>query len=141
MEVVMMNEEADKVTKDADESCIAESHVTESCVTEPCVVVITTTGTEEEARIITDVLLNERLAACVQRIPIFSSYHWQGEHHDETELMLLIKTRASLYQRVEASIRANHSYEVPEIIQVPITEGLPEYLQWIARETKTSDRV
>jgi periplasmic divalent cation tolerance protein len=102
----------------------------------PCVVVITTTGTEEEAKTITDVLLKERLAACVQKIPISSSYHWQGERYDEAELMLLIKTCASLYQKVEARIKANHSYELPEIIQVPITGGTPEYLLWIAQQTE-----
>lgn len=108
----------------------------EPCDVEPCIMVITTAGSEEEAKTITDALLNERLAACVQRIPLSSSYHWQGERHDETELMLLIKTRATLYQRVEAAIRANHSYEVPEIIQVPITGGLPEYLNWIVWQTE-----
>ncbi|MDR1185078.1 MAG: divalent-cation tolerance protein CutA [Coriobacteriales bacterium] len=122
----MVDEEAGRVVGDLDEFC----------ATEPCVVVIATTGTEEEAKAITDELLDERLAACVQKIPIFSSYHWQGKRCDEAELMLLIKTRASLYQGVEASIKANHSYEVPEIIQVPITGALPEYLQWIIQQTE-----
>jgi periplasmic divalent cation tolerance protein len=125
-EVVMANTKEDRVARDADEPCIAE----------PCVAVITTVGTEEEARAVIDALLDERLAACVQRIPISSSYHWQGRRCDEEELMLLIKTRASLYQRVEARIRAHHSYELPEIIQLPITGGLPEYLHWIAQQTE-----
>jgi periplasmic divalent cation tolerance protein len=137
MEVIMTNEEANRAAGDTDESCTTEPCTAESFGVEPCVVVITTTGTEGEAKAITDVLLDERLAACVQRIPISSSYLWRGERHDETELMLLIKTRAVLYRRVEACVKANHSYEVPEIIRMPITDGLPEYLQWIVRQTET----
>ncbi|MDR1015569.1 MAG: divalent-cation tolerance protein CutA [Coriobacteriales bacterium] len=124
----MTNAKEDGAARDADEPCVAE----------PCVVVITTVGTEEEARAVTGALLDERLAACVQRIPVSSSYHWQGRRCDEAELMLLIKTRASLYQRAEASIRAHHSYELPEIIQLPIIGGLPEYLHWIAQQTEES---
>jgi periplasmic divalent cation tolerance protein len=81
-------------------------------------------------------LLTARLAACIQiGQTVHSLYHWKGEIETADETPLTIKTRAGLYPRVEAAIRARHPYELPEIVAVPITDGLPAYLDWIAAET------
>jgi periplasmic divalent cation tolerance protein len=88
-------------------------------------VVITTTATREDAEVIARQLLAEKLAACVQVSAIESSYTWNSTIVRENELILHIKTRANLYEKVEEAIRAHHKYEVPEIIQLPIMAGAP----------------
>ena len=85
---------------------------------------------------ILDGLLENRLAACVQTMPIQSAYRWKGAVNRENEVLALIKTKASLYPEVEAFVRAAHPYETPEIVWLPFAAGLPEYLRWIAAETK-----
>jgi len=96
-----------------------------------------TTATESEAVAIARALTAERLAACVNIIsPIRSLYRWQGKTCDETEHLLIIKTRRALLERMMKRIGALHSYEVPEIIAVPIIAGLPAYLRWIEEETQ-----
>ncbi|HET6846629.1 MAG TPA: divalent-cation tolerance protein CutA [Anaerolineales bacterium] len=98
-------------------------------------VILTTVGSREEADSIAEALVTRRLAACVQVSPISSVYVWKGELHRDAEHLLLIKTPAECYQAVEAAIRENHSYEIPEIVQLPIERGLPEYLDWISAGT------
>ena len=76
------------------------------------------------------------LIACVNVLAQCSSvYRWQGRIETATEIPVLIKTVASRYPRVEAAIRANHPYELPEIISVPVMAGLAEYLGWVATES------
>ena len=99
-------------------------------------VVLSTTGSREEADKIARILLENRAASCVQITPIVSLYHWEGKIERSEETRLLIKTTDPLYLRVENLIRENHSYEVPQIVKLPITAGLPEYLNWISEETK-----
>jgi periplasmic divalent cation tolerance protein len=99
-------------------------------------IVLTTTATREEADKIAALLLENRLAACVQISPVTSVYRWKGNVERENELRLVIKTTDELYDKVEKLIKENHSYEVPQIVKTPITGGLPEYLDWIAEETK-----
>lgn len=99
-------------------------------------VVITSTATREDAELIARHLLAEKLAACVQISPIESFYAWKGDIARENELLLSIKTRARLYERVEEAIRAHHKYEVPEIIQLPIVAGAASYLRWIDEATE-----
>lgn len=82
-----------------------------------------------------ELLVTRRLAACVQTTGITSRYVWKGQYTREDETLLLIKTTTRLALEVERAIRENHSYEVPEIIQVPIERGLDAYLQWIAEST------
>ncbi len=98
--------------------------------------VLSTFSDSAAAAKVLDGLLENRLAACVQTMPIQSAYRWKGAVNREAEVLALIKTKASLYPEVEAFIRSAHPYEVPEIIWVPIAAGLPAYLQWIAGETK-----
>ena len=94
-------------------------------------ITITTCAGKESAKAIARLLVEKRLAACVQMVPIESVYLWQGEICEDCEIALLIKSKTALFEEISSAIRENHVYEVPEIIQTPITDGLPEYLKWI----------
>lgn len=98
-------------------------------------IILTTAGSQEEAERLAEMLVNQRLAACVQLQPISSFYSWQGKIQRDAELLLLIKTITALYPQVEAAILANHSYEIPEIIQVPVEQGFSRYLDWVKENT------
>jgi periplasmic divalent cation tolerance protein len=92
------------------------------------------------ARALAAQLVELRLAACVNMLaPCRSVYRWQGKIEEADEVPLLIKTTAARYAALEAAIRAAHPYELPDIVAVPVTRGLPEYLAWVAAETTTSD--
>jgi len=94
--------------------------------------VMTTAGSEEEAGRIASLLVERRLAACVQVVgPIASRYRWQGEIEEEREWQCLAKTTRAAYEAVEAAIREVHSYDEPEIIATPIVAGSAGYLAWI----------
>ena len=93
--------------------------------------IITTTANKESAREIARLLVEKRLAACAQMLPIESIYFWQGKICEESETALFIKSKTALFDEIKAAIKENHPYEVPEIVQIPITDGLPEYLKWI----------
>jgi periplasmic divalent cation tolerance protein len=99
-------------------------------------VMLTTSGSQAEADRLAELLVSSRLAACVQISAIHSWYAWQGKVSHEPEYLLFIKTTADLYPDVEAALLANHSYEIPEIIQIPITRGLDLYLGWIGENTR-----
>ena len=95
-----------------------------------------TTGDEAEAKKIGRTLVEEKLAACVNFHPIQSIYRWEGEIEEEGEIAILVKTRAELVDRVIERVKELHSYEVPDIISLPIEKGYPAYLQWIEESTK-----
>jgi periplasmic divalent cation tolerance protein len=97
------------------------------------VTVITTAGSAEQAQTISQALITGKKAACVQTFPITSCYYWNEQIVNDPEFMLFIKTRQSLYEDVEAVIKAQHSYEVPEIICLPILKGSAAYLDWISK--------
>lgn len=81
-------------------------------------------------------LVGQRLAACVNILaPCRSVYRWQGAVEDAAEVPLLIKTTTARYAELEAAIRGNHPYELPEIVAVPVAHGLPGYLAWVAAAT------
>ena len=85
-------------------------------------------------------LIEARAAACVNVLAACRSiYRWQGAVETADEIPLLIKTTAANYARVEAIVRAQHPYDVPELIATPITHGLPAYLAWVASETEKHD--
>jgi len=95
--------------------------------------VLTTAGSEEEAERIAALLLEKRLAACVQVVgPVLSSYRWRGELERAREWQCLAKTEAALYEQVESAIRAVHSYEEPEILAIPVLAGSAGYLRWVS---------
>lgn len=99
-------------------------------------VVMTTFSDDENGQLIINSLMKEHLAACIQVQAIKSYYRWQGQVHCDEEKQVLIKTKQSLYSEVEANIRAHHAYETPEIIQLPITKGFIDYLDWLDDECK-----
>jgi periplasmic divalent cation tolerance protein len=93
-------------------------------------------GNEAEASTIARTLVEEQLAACVNVIaPVRSIYRWRGAIEESSECLLLIKTRAAHYAKLERRIKQMHSYEVPEIIAVPLVQGSKDYLKWIADST------
>ena len=96
------------------------------------VVVFMTASSPEEAEGVAKALVRARLVACCNIVPqIRSIYWWQGEVHDEPEVMIIAKTRAEAMPALIAQVRAVHSYEVPEIIALPIEAGNDAYLSWI----------
>lgn len=98
--------------------------------------VITTTDSREAAGKIAETLVKKKLAACVQVSgPISSTYEWQGKIENTEEWYCVIKTRESLYGKVEEAIKVVHTYEVPEIIALPVLDGNPAYLAWIDEVT------
>jgi periplasmic divalent cation tolerance protein len=87
-------------------------------------------------------LVERRLAACVNLLPaVRSVYRWQGLLEEASEVTLLVKTTTDRYPEVEAVIRAQHPYDLPEIIALPIAAGLPAYLEWVAKETMRDTNV
>jgi periplasmic divalent cation tolerance protein len=81
-------------------------------------------------------LVSQNLAACVQSLPIQSTYRWKGEIETAYETLLLIKIKTADYDAVEQAIRAIHSYETPEIIALPVQHGFSDYLAWIDAVTR-----
>jgi len=101
------------------------------------VVLFITTATAEEAGRISEVLLNERKAACVNIVPKVSSlFWWQDKIESAEENLLIVKTKAPLLNEVVRLIIENHSYEVPQVIALPIVGGNQDYLEWIDKEVK-----
>ncbi len=101
--------------------------------------VITNLPDRESAQRVADALIENRAAACVNILAQCTSvYRWQGKVETANEVPLLIKTTRNAYARVEAIICAHHPYELPEIIAVPVTAGLSDYLQWVGQETQAS---
>ena len=102
--------------------------------------VLTNLPDQASAQALATTLVTERLAACVNLLaPCRSIYRWQGTIESAEEVPLLIKTTSERYAALEAAIRARHPYELPEIIAVPVVQGLPEYLTWVAAETLVED--
>lgn len=98
--------------------------------------VLVTTASETEAREIAAYLIDAQLAACVTLAPIQSIYRWQGTVHQETEYQLTIKTDLSLFDKIAAQVSLRHSYELPEIIAVPMAKSTAEYGQWVQEQLK-----
>jgi periplasmic divalent cation tolerance protein len=104
---------------------------------EPAIQVMTTTEKRQDAEKIAGILIEKRLAACVQIVgPVLSIYRWKENIERTEEWQCHIKTRAGLYGAVEAAIKANHPYETPEIVALPILQGSREYLTWLHEETQ-----
>jgi periplasmic divalent cation tolerance protein len=93
--------------------------------------VFVTVGNEIEAKSIARKLVEESLAACVGMIPQNSIYRWKGEIIEDTEVLLIIKSRTQLFTLLRDAILSTHSYEVPEIIRIEIQDGHKPYLKWI----------
>lgn len=95
-------------------------------------VVFITAAPGEEAQRLAQALVREKLAACVNRIPgVESTYVWEGRIERDAEDLLIVKTRADLFDRLKARVEALHGYDVPEVIALPITNGSNGYLEWM----------
>ncbi len=94
--------------------------------------IMTTCPDQKTAEALATLLVEKKLAACINILPEMTSiYTWKGRIEIGREHLLLVKTRGDRYQEIADCIHSNHPYELPEIIAVPIDQGLPEYLQWI----------
>ena len=101
------------------------------------IVVLITAASEEEARNIASVLLEQKKAACVNIVPtVESHFWWKGKRESEKESLLIVKSKASLLPAIIEAVKKAHSYEVPEIIALPITGGNEDYLEWIDGEVE-----
>jgi periplasmic divalent cation tolerance protein len=104
------------------------------------IIVLVTCGSRKEARKIARALVGQRLAACVSEIgvPIASTYRWKGKVESAKEFLLFVKTTKKRFAAVRDEVRKLHSYEVPEIIALPIAAGSRTYLDWIASSVKAT---
>jgi periplasmic divalent cation tolerance protein len=99
-------------------------------------VVYITAPNEEEAAKIAKILVEERLAGCVNIIKdIRSIYSWQGKLEDEKEVLMIVKTRLELFSALTSKVKELHSYTVPEVIAMPIVDGSEEYIKWLKEAT------
>lgn len=98
--------------------------------------IMTACGSQENARLIAKSLVEQKLAACSQIFPIQSFFEWEGKVQESAELMVFCKIKSADYALVEAAIIQLHEYQVPEIVLVPINQGLPAYLDWIKSVTR-----
>jgi len=103
---------------------------------EEIVVVIVTVGTEQKGLEIGKVLIEERLAACVNLLKgVRSLFLWKGSLTEDQEILMLIKTRRSIFPKLTDRVIELHPYQVPEIIALPVVEGSSSYLQWVSEMT------
>ena len=98
-------------------------------------IISTTTDSKENADAITQRLLEKKLVACVQSTTIHSVYYWEGKITESEEIHLQMKTKRSLFENIQTEIEHLHTYDVPEIIMVPMEGANLHYLQWIEEET------
>jgi len=105
------------------------------------IVVFSTCSTPEEAAKIARKLIDERLAACVNVAPrVRSFYRWKGAIEEADECMLVIKSSRDLFERLRLELEKVHTYEVPEVVAVPVVDGAPNYLNWVDAELKLEDK-
>jgi len=105
------------------------------------IVVLSACESEEEAARLARHLVEKRVAACVSIVPgARSIYHWKGEIEDTAEWLLVIKSRRDLFAALRLELGRMHSYEVPEIVALPVVEGSESYLAWLDRELENPDK-
>ncbi|KAF7817014.1 protein CutA, chloroplastic isoform X1 [Senna tora] len=105
--------------------------------TVPSIVVYVTVPNKEAGKKLAESIVKEKLAACVNRVPgVESVYEWKGEIQTDSEELLIIKTRQSLLEALTEHVKANHEYDVPEVISLPITGGNLQYLEWLKNSTR-----
>jgi periplasmic divalent cation tolerance protein len=97
--------------------------------------IMTTVATSTDADVVGSALLEQGLAACIQEVPVTSRYRWHGELQRSGEILLLVKTTPAAVDGAIRAIRAVHPYDVPEVLALPVSGGLPAYLEWLSAET------
>ena len=104
------------------------------------IVVFMTASDKKEASKIVRRLLNERLIACANIVgPVSSLFWWEGKIDEASEFLVIMKSRRDLFKKLSEKVKETHSYEVPEILELPITEGLPSYLEWMSASLHGED--
>ncbi len=103
-------------------------------------IVLITTPTYEEADNLAQRLLKQKLAACINLLPVTSQYWWKNKIENAEETLMIVKTQPRLIKQIVTLVQKHHTYEVPEIIALPITQGNPKYLAWITENLKPSGR-
>ena len=102
----------------------------------PFIVVLTTLGSAEDAHTLVRALVDRRLIACGTIVPgARSIYRWDGKIADEQEVVVLLKTRRERWKDLQDAVRTLHPYKVPELLALAVSDGIPEYLDWVASET------
>lgn len=109
--------------------------MTTTAVPDYCLVLVSASS-EGEAAVIAQTLVQEKLAACVSLMPIKSIYVWQDQVQSEPEWQLLIKTTQNCFKALQLRVIELHSYEVPEILAIPIQDGSATYLNWIGANVR-----
>jgi periplasmic divalent cation tolerance protein len=100
------------------------------------IVILITAPALDKGEEIARALVTEGIAACVSIIPrITSVYRWEGKVCEDAEVLLLVKSRKSLFPRISDRVKSLHSYDIPEVIALPVTDGLPDYLEWLKNAT------
>ena len=103
----------------------------------PALVVLTTLGSEADARTLIAALLEERVIACGTMLPGARSwFRWEGKQQEETEVVVLLKTVTDRWDALRSAIERRHPYQVPELLALPVAHGLDRYLSWLASEVK-----
>ncbi|KHG33890.1 divalent-cation tolerance protein CutA [Sulfurospirillum sp. MES] len=97
--------------------------------------ITTTFPDEQSAKKVIALLLEQRLVACAQILPVQSFYRWEGDVCEETESLVIMKTKSHLFDAIQSLILAHHPYAIPQLILIPIEKGLHTYLQWVDQET------
>jgi periplasmic divalent cation tolerance protein len=102
-------------------------------------VILTTAGSSDEAESLASGLVSRKLVACAQLLPIGSMYIWEGKIEKDSEVLLLLKARADLYEQIESYILERHSYDTPEVLQLDVKQGSEGYLSWISDVSALGD--
>ncbi|MFA7082983.1 MAG: divalent-cation tolerance protein CutA [Arcobacteraceae bacterium] len=100
------------------------------------IIIQTTCASKKEAKYIAKLLIKKRLAACVQLTKIKSFYYWENKVCNEKEILLTVKTKKKNFKKIQRKIKENHSYDLPEILEINISNASKEYLQFIEGNTK-----
>jgi periplasmic divalent cation tolerance protein len=102
------------------------------------ILLLCTVDTMDNGKALSQKLVEERLAACVNMVPSVSSvFSWEGEVHNETEQLLIIKSREDLFEKLEKVIVDNHPYKIPEIIALPVVKGYSPYMKWFNKSLES----
>ncbi|PUZ42482.1 hypothetical protein GQ55_9G586100 [Panicum hallii var. hallii] len=119
---------------------LSSARMESASTTVPSIVVYVTVPNREAGKKLSQSIISEKLAACVNIVPgIESVYWWEGKVQSDAEELLIIKTRESLLDALTEHVKANHEYDVPEVISLPITGGNSKYLEWIKNSTGKTD--
>ncbi|XP_056844170.1 protein CutA, chloroplastic isoform X2 [Raphanus sativus] len=126
-----------KFSSKASSSSSSSIKMEESSKTVPSIVVYVTVPNREAGKKLANSIVREKLAACVNIVPgVESVYEWEGKVQSDSEELLIIKTRQSLLESLTEHVNANHEYDVPEVIALPITGGSDKYLEWLKNSTR-----